>query len=392
MRRILRRPHRPLPDWWPEGRPWPPPEGARPMPAWWPQNEPWPPPVDAATTQDGGFPIRVAILFAVSLNLIAAGALTIARTATSALPWPLAWPTTALLLVVATAWIFVTAMRRIGAPLAGLVAAADRVGNGDLSVRVDEEGLPWLRSVASAFNVMTARLQGQQRERQALLADIAHELRTPVAVLQGRIEGMLDGIYPAEPARLRQLLEDTRLLGRLVEDLRTAAHADSGTLTLRKEPTDPGVLVDDVAASLRPQADRRQVRLVAVVSPDVPLLAVDPHRLREVLVNLTSNAIFHSPPGGTVEISCDADADAVTMRVLDRGAGIPPQDLSRVFDRFYKDPASTGSGLGLTIAKSLTLAHGGRIAAANRSGGGTTMAVTLPIDEKPTPHGNVARP
>jgi signal transduction histidine kinase len=209
------------------------------------------------------------------------------------------------------------------------------------------------------------------------MADIAHELRTPVAVLQGRVEGILDGVYPADSAHLRQLVDETRMLGRLVEDLRTSAHAECGTLALRKEPSDLGVLIEDVAQLLTQDAARRNLRLITAASPELPIIELDPHRIREVLVNLVSNAIRHAREG-IVEITAECGQAGISLRVMDRGAGIPPQDLSRVFDRFYKGPASTGSGLGLTIAKSLVAAHGGTIVARNRDGGGTIVIVTLP--------------
>ena len=352
------------------------------MPAWWPEGEPWPPPSQHAAPDGRGFPVRVALLFAIGLNLIAAGALAVVRLVTSTLPWPLAWPVTVLLLVTATAWLFIVAMQRIGSPLSHIVAAAQRVGGGDLSVRIDEQGLPWLRSVAAAFNTMTTRLARQQRERRALMADIAHELRTPVAVLQGRIEGMLDGLYPRDEVHVRQLLDETRMLARLVEDLRTSAHADSGTLSLQKETTDLGILIEEVADALAPEARGRRLRIETRLPQELPMMNLDPHRMREVLVNLVLNALRHSPDDGVVQIECAPHGYGAVIRVRDHGVGIPPADLSRVFERFHKAPGSTGSGLGLTIAKSLVAAHGGAVVAENREGGGTTFIVTLPAVEQ----------
>lgn len=350
------------------------------MPAWWPEGERWPPDRPPSRRRsERAFPVRVALLFAVAINLIAAGVLVLVRVFTSTVPWPHAWPVAATALVVATVGSFVLAMRWIGAPLSDIVAAARRVADGDLSVRVAEDGFPWLRSVASAFNTMTARLQRQQQERQALLADIAHELRTPLAVIQGRAEGMLDGVYPRDELHVRQVLEEARMLGRLVEDLRTSAHAESGTLALRREPTDLGVLIEDAAAAFGPEAGLRTIRVETRVASDLPPMDVDPHRIREVLANLLTNALRHSPDGGVVSVECDLDATAAALRVIDRGPGIPPRDLPRIFDRFYKGPASTGSGLGLSIARSLVVAHGGAIVAENRVGGGTTITVTLPV-------------
>jgi signal transduction histidine kinase len=349
------------------------------MPAWWPSGEQWPPPSTRRAPRDErAFPLRIAVAFAIGLNLVAAGVLIVLRSVTSMVPWPYAWPLGAAALLVVTAGAFVLAMRRVGAPLADIVAAANRVGGGDLSVRVGEQGLPWLRSVAAAFNTMTERLDRQQRERQALMADIAHELRTPLAAVQGRLEGMLDDVYPRDEQQVRQVLDQTRTLARLVEDLRTSAHADSGTLRLRLEPTDLGVLVEDVAAAFQPEADARHVQLDVSAQPDLPAIPVDPQRMGEVLGNLLSNALRHAPAHSTVTIACAQEGRHVVLRVLDEGRGIPPGDLGKVFDRFYREASSTGSGLGLTIARGLVMAHGGTITAANRDHGGAVFTVTLP--------------
>ncbi|HEX5109672.1 MAG TPA: ATP-binding protein [Vicinamibacterales bacterium] len=384
MRRALRHPPRPLPDWWPPGRPWPPvdltPRG--PMPAWWPRGESWPPKTGREQPSDvRRFPIRVAILFAIGLNLIAAGLAALIRLVAGPLGLnPIvggSWPLSASVAIVAIAWLFVVAMRRIGTPLSDLVMAADRVAAGDLSVRLDEQGLPWLGSVARAFNSMTLRLERQQRDRRALMADIAHELRTPLSVIQGRVEGMLDGVYPRDEHHVRQLLEETRMLARLIEDLRTSASLDAGTLALQPENTDLDVLIEDAVDAFRPEAERRELQLI-VQTGDLPLLRVDPFRIKEVLSNLLSNALRYSPDGGVVRIEALERPEEVVVRVTDQGPGISSEDLPRVFDRFYKGATSKGTGLGLAIAKSLVEAHGGTIAAQSGPGVGTTIVFTLP--------------
>jgi two-component system sensor histidine kinase BaeS len=352
----------------------------RPMPAWWPAGEPWDPrrggPADEAPR---GFPIGIALLFAIAINLVAAGVLGLTRGMVSALPWAYAFPAFALALVTLAAVAFVAAVRWIASPLSRMVAAAHRVGNGDFSVRLDEDGLPWLRGLAAAFNTMTTRLERQQRERQALMADVAHELRTPVAVIQGRLEGILDGVYPADETHVRQVVDETRMLARLVEDLRTSAHAESGTLSLHREPTDIAVLVEDAAAASQPEADRRGIRVETQLTSELPIVDVDPQRIREVLINLLSNAVRYSPDGGTVTISGERTAAGVLIRIVDRGPGIPEGALARVFERFNKSPDSPGSGLGLSIAKSLVEAHGGTIHAAHAPGGGTVVSVVMPV-------------
>jgi two-component system sensor histidine kinase BaeS len=327
---------------------------------------------------DRGFPVGLAVLFAIVINLIGLSALALTSGVIRALDVPYAWPVSVLALVAVTAGAFVLAMRHIGAPLSAVVAAAQQVGSGDFSVRVEEQGLPWIRSLAAAFNTMTSRLERQQRERRALMADIAHELRTPVAGIQGRVEGMLDGVYPRDESQVRRVLEQTQMLTRLIEDLRTSAHAESATLSLQKVPTDPAVLVEDVAGAFRTEADAAPVRIETRLTSDLPMIEVDPDRIRGVLLNLLTNAARHSPAGEVVTIECARGATGVVIRVIDRGPGIPGADVARVFDRFYKGATSTGSGLGLTIAKSLVLAHGGTITAANARDGGTVMTVLLP--------------
>jgi two-component system, OmpR family, sensor histidine kinase BaeS len=289
--------------------------------------------------------------------------------------WPVAFLPRAFLIVL----VFAFVMRRVGRPLAHVVSAADRVAQGDFAARVPEYGPPWLRSVARAFNSMTSRLEGQQRQRRALMADIAHELRTPLSIMQGRLEGMIDGIYPRDEAHVAQVLEDARVLARLVEDLRTLAHAESGTLTLEREATDLGVLIQESVASLRPAADARGVRLSVREASEVPLVHVDPIRIREVIINIVANAVRYSPFGADVVVESRADGARATVSVRDRGPGIAAADLPHIFDRFYKGSTSTGSGLGLAIANHLVSAHGGTMSAESGVEAGTTVTFSLPI-------------
>lgn len=279
-------------------------------------------------------------------------------------------------LVVAAA--FVTAMRRVGVPFTEVVSAAGRVADGDYSVRIAEHGSMSLRSVARAFNSMTAQLQAQDAQRRDLIADIAHELRTPLSVMQGQIEALIDGVYPRDDERLKDVLDETRLLARLVDDLGTLAHAERGTLALAKEPTDLGALARDTAAGLAPEAAARQVVIDVADAGPLPAADVDPVRIRQVLINLVSNAIRHSKSGGRVSITLTDRPEAIAVAVADTGEGIEADALPRIFDRFYKGAGSHGSGLGLTIARKLVEAHGGTIAADSRVGRGTTMIFTVP--------------
>jgi signal transduction histidine kinase len=344
-------------------------------PPWWPEGEAWPPADRAYGWRRGRarFLRRVGCLFAVLLVLSAVGLVALASMVSA----PAGRVIAAAILVLLLAAFF-GAMRRFGFPLGDIVAAADRVANGDFSARVLERGPASLRSVARAFNSMTARLQAQDQQRRHLMADIAHELRTPLTVMQGRLEGLLDGVYPRDDAGLTAVLEETRTLARLVEDLRTLAHAESGMLTLQKEPTDLAILVHDVVGSFAAEADAAEVT-VRVDSPsDLPLVDVDPLRMRQVLTNLFSNALRYTPPGGSIAVAAEAVDGRIAVRVTDTGAGIPPEELPKIFDRFYKGSASRGSGLGLTIARNLVVAHGGEIRAESDVGQGTTITVLVP--------------
>lgn len=349
-------------------------------PPWWPEGEPWPPRHPSGPPWHRGrrfFVARFGGVLALVLFLSIFGAIALVHTIAGREGPPVR--PFAPFVFWALALVFVLAMRRLGRPLADVVSAADRVASGDFTVRVRESGPPWLRSVAAAFNSMTEGLERQRRQRRDLMADIAHELRTPLSVMQGRLEGMLDGVYPADEQHVAQVLEDTRLLARLVEDLRTLAHSESGTLPLEKEPTDLGVLIEEVRTAFRPEADARGVAIETRASADLPLLTIDPLRIREVIANLVANAVRHTPANGLVSIEAALLADTMIVRVRDTGPGIAPGDLPHVFDRFYKGRGSTGSGLGLTIARNLVRAHGGSLDAESEPGEGTTMVVRLPI-------------
>ncbi len=276
------------------------------------------------------------------------------------------------------------ALRRFTTPIGDLVEAAGRVQEGDYSVRVRENGPRGVRSLAHAFNAMAARLQTNDEQRRNLMADVTHELRTPLTVIQGNLEALLDGIYPRDDAHLAPVLEETRLLSRLIDDLRTLALAETGALVLQREPTDISQLVSETVASFDSQADAAEIKLDAEIAADVPIVPIDPARIREVLENLLANALRYTPRGGTVRVKCfvsDARGDhPLTIAVSDSGAGIAPDDLPNIFERFYKSADSRGTGLGLAIAKNLVAAHGGAISAESEIGRGTTIQFTLPLE------------
>jgi two-component system OmpR family sensor kinase/two-component system sensor histidine kinase BaeS len=283
------------------------------------------------------------------------------------------------LAVVAAAFALSRVMRRVAMPLGAVMDAADRVAGGDYSVRVGEHGPPPIRALGRAFNTMTGRLQDHDRLRRDLMADVAHELRTPLTVMQGKLEGLLDGVYPRDDRQLEELLEETHVLSRLVEDLRTVALSESGALKLQKELTDLGGLARDVARALAGDAAAHHVTLEVDAAADLAPIAIDPVRIREVLTNLLSNALRHTPSGGSVAVRVTATpSGGVSVDVRDTGTGMAPDDVARAFERFYKGPESRGSGLGLTIARGLVVAHGGEIHASSEIGLGTTITFTLP--------------
>lgn len=294
-------------------------------------------------------------------------------------------PFLVLLFVVLVLAVFalVRGFRRLSDPLDTLVDAVRRVEGGAYDTRVPEaiRGPRELRELARGFNTMASRLEADERRRRALLADVGHELRTPLAVIRGSLEAIVDGIHPADEAHLAGLIDETRVLERLVEDLRTMSLAEAGTLALHREPTDPDVLLGEVAASFDAQARRASVTLGLTSPSDLPILDVDPVRIREVLANLVSNAIRHTPAGGRIDLigaAVDAGA-AVELSVADTGSGIDPELLPHVFDRFAKGRHSRGSGLGLAIARDLVTAHGGTIGVESRPGSGTTFRVRLVV-------------
>ena len=305
---------------------------------------------------------------------------TLAQQAGLVLPAPVI-PLALLAASFAVVLLFLGGMRGVGMPLGDIVSAAERVGSGDYSARLVERGPPFLRSVARAFNTMASRLARQEQLRRDLMADVAHELRTPLSIMRGRLEGIVDGVYPRDAATLATLLDETTVLERLVEDLRTLAHAEGGTLKLQKETTDVAVLIADVVRSFAAQAQGAGVELRIEPAKELPLAEIDPVRVREVLANLLANALRYTPRGGHVSVSASPGETTITIAVTDTGAGIAAEELPRIFDRFAKGVDSRGSGLGLAIARKLVEAHGGTIAARSATGAGTTMTVVLPCGD-----------
>jgi signal transduction histidine kinase len=287
--------------------------------------------------------------------------------------------TVAAVLVIALVAIAAGAMRRMTRPMESIVDAARRIEQGDYSAQVPERGTPDLRSVARAFNSMSARLKTSDEQRRSFLADVTHELRTPLSVIRGQAEAIADGLYDGDAAHLAPILDATETLDRLVEDLRTMVLTDAGSLVLHREPTDVGALAADAVEAFKTQAETAGVKLGTDLGDNLPSVEVDPARIRGVLGNLLSNAIRHTPSGGSVKVTASGTVDAVTVIVADTGEGIPPDLLPHVFERFVKGASSTGTGLGLAIAHDIVTAHGGRLDIASKEGSGTQATLSLPV-------------
>jgi two-component system sensor histidine kinase BaeS len=349
-------------------RGWGPPPGRR--PPWWPEGEAFPPrrwgrrgPPEFVRRIGCFF---VAILAAAVLAGTVIGGL-IARLG----GWPvavLAIVFVAFLVAAATA-----AARRMTRPMDGLIDAAGRIEAGDYTVQVPETGLRDLRSVARAFNQMSARLKASDEQRRGFLAELAHEFRTPLTVIRGQAEAIADGVYPGDPAHLSPILDATETLDRLVEDLRTLVLTDAGSLVLHKEPTDLGALAADTVDSFRTQAEAAHLTLAAEVAANLPPIELDPARIRSVLGNLVSNAIRHTPAGGLVKVAVAGSGEGVVITVTDSGEGIAPELLPHVLERFVKGADSPGSGLGLAIAHDIVAAHGGTLEIQSVVGSGTSV-------------------
>lgn len=268
---------------------------------------------------------------------------------------------------------------QLALPLQRLIHATERIAKGDLGHRVAVTTRDEIGKLAEAFNRMAEALQRSEAARKQFLADVAHELRTPLSVIRGNLEAILDGAFPLTPESLAPVYEETLHLGELVEDLRTLTLADTGHLPLEKERVELGELVAGVVEAVRPVAKEEGVEVLLEREPALWVQA-DPRRIRQVLGNLLSNALRYSPPGSTISVSVRRQGDEVWVSVQDQGPGIPEEDLPHIFERFYKadkSRAEGGTGLGLAIAKELVAAHGGRIWAENRGGARFTFALPL---------------
>ena len=290
-----------------------------------------------------------------------------------------------VVVVVFAVFTMFTLYMRFGQPLSDIFNAIDSVAEGNLSVRVKEPNSDMFSELIKRFNKMVEELERAEQQRRNLTADIAHELRTPLHIIQGNLEGILDGVYDATPEHINNTLDETALLARLVNDLQTLSLAETGQLPLHPTRFLLADLMADLTSSFSSQAAAQGIHLTSSLVDSNQELTADYDRLNQVLSNLISNALRHTPEGGKISIETEAIASeerSVRIKVRDTGAGIAPDDLPFIFDRFWRGDKSrtnrSNSGLGLAISKQLILAHKGTIEVESEVGKGTTFIIELP--------------
>ncbi len=294
---------------------------------------------------------------------------------------PHRWVATGLLILVLVG-LAVFARNRFGRswrPVGQLIDATRRLGEGETGVRISITEPGPLAAVSGSFNRMAARLEEEDERRRRLLADLGHEMRTPLTVIRGEIEAVVDGVHG--PESLGNVIHEVELMERLLEDLRVLTLAEAGRLQLHREPTDLETVISDVVASFSTALRAQAVSTEVAIDPSLGELDADPYRLRQVLSNLVSNALSQMPDGGSLAVSAQREPQEVVVKVADTGPGIPDDRLEQVFSRFVKSGDSTGTGLGLSIARDLVQAHGGTITAGNRPEGGAVFTIRLPVAE-----------
>jgi signal transduction histidine kinase len=278
--------------------------------------------------------------------------------------------------------------RRILAPVKALTSAAKRVGRGDFSQRVKTKDKGELGELAQAFNTMTSDLKRAEKLRQNMVADVAHELRTPLSNLRGYLEALRDGMIKPDAKAIRSLGEEAVLLSRLVDDLQELSLAEAGKLKLKCQAEDIAELINQAVTVVQAQATRRGVSVSIELPDKLPAVNIDSHRIIQVLRNLLENAVAHTDEGGSITVAAKKLDSWVEVSVTDTGEGIPAKDLPNIFERLYRVDksrarATGGSGLGLTIAKRLVEAHGGKIEARSKVGKGSRFSFTIPVSGKP---------
>jgi two-component system sensor histidine kinase BaeS len=276
--------------------------------------------------------------------------------------------------------------QNLTSPLRHLSGVMQRFARGERNLNLPPSPEDEVGDLTRSFQGMMAEIQQQETLRKEMTADIAHELRTPLAVIRANLDALTDGIYPLTKENLAPIRESAELLDRLIEDLRTLELADAGQLTLEKSEIDFSSLLRRVAARFSPRAERCAQKITVACGDDLSAATADWQRLEQILGNLVDNALRHTPDGGVIRLIADSDPGRAEIRVSveDSGPGIPAEEIDRIFERFYRldsarARADGGSGLGLAIARKLAEAHGGTLTAENRPGGGARFILRLPV-------------
>jgi len=274
--------------------------------------------------------------------------------------------------------------RRMGKPFADIMSASDAIANGDLSTRLPENyHHQEMGDLAKRFNNMVKEMERADQQRKNLTADIAHELRTPLQIIQGNLEGVLDGVFELDEANITDTLDETRLLARLVNDLQTLSLAENGELALHTRPFLLADLLSDAATGFESRAAAQNVTLHTDTSDLSLKISADYDRLIQVISNLVANALRFTPENGKITLCGEAASQGARITISDTGTGISSEDLPYIFDRFWRgdksrERAKGNNGLGLAISKQLVLAHGGTISAQSELGEGATFVIELP--------------
>jgi two-component system OmpR family sensor kinase/two-component system sensor histidine kinase BaeS len=282
--------------------------------------------------------------------------------------------------------------RGLSSPLRRLAVAAERISEGAFDQRVPVRGSTEIAHLAHAFNSMATSLNESERQRQSMVADIAHELRTPLSVIQGNLRALLDDVYPLDKSEIATIYDETLMLGRLVSDLHNLAQAESGHLNLNTQPAELTPVVQRSAALFSEAAAEKGISVSVLAPEDLPRVTIDSDRTAQILHNLLANALRHTPEGGRITLVVEPrmavegsrEPEALRISVSDTGPGIAAEDLPHVFERFWRSEHSRsrehgGSGLGLAIARALARGQGGDIGVESAPGRGTTFWFTVPV-------------
>jgi two-component system OmpR family sensor kinase len=275
--------------------------------------------------------------------------------------------------------------RQITHPLRELALGTNRLAGGDFKSRVKIKSRDEIGELAGSFNTMAASLEKGEQSRRQLTADIAHELRTPLTVIEGTVDGILDGVFQPDREHLLSIKDQTRMLTRLIGDLRDLSLAESGQLKLNRVPTDLREMARRLIAGYEMQAAEKNLRLEMKTGAAVPDVLVDPLRIEQVISNLLTNALRHTPAGGSISVNVVTEGGDLLVSVADTGEGIRTEDLPHIFERFYRSGSARarkdgGTGLGLAIVKQMVEAHGGRVWVESRPGSGSRFGFSIPLN------------